>query len=104
MPITARIEIQKSPAGYSYREEVKYPDWPNPAITTGGYRTLAVTIWKCALHAEERNYRILSFSVNGREVDSPWIFAKVENALRGSPLDYRLRGMRKYLLEENKGA
>lgn len=95
---SATVEIQKRQRDWGYTITVKYPDWPKPVITGGGESTLKSALWHTVLHCLDGDLEIESVTVKGKAMPLAEVCERVEQALHGSVLNYRLEGVRKALL------
>lgn len=98
---TIRAKITKNRGrGWSCATYIKYPDWPNEAVTHTGYRTLKSTLWHLVLHCMDLGAELTTVHVKGSLMPKAVILERVCQALAGGVLSYKLPAVREYLSQE----
>lgn len=97
MQTTMRLEIQKHNRGWSCTSIVKYPGWSNDAITNSGQSTLASVLWHKVGRCIDLDAKLLSITVNGKDMPFDKVWEIVYKALVDGGLAYELPKIKKLL-------
>ena len=80
------LSITKSQRGWSVKSTVRYPGWPNPAVTHSGHRTLATALWQ----AISLDMAVVGVTVKGNPISNQRAFEIISKALSGGTLAHQL--------------
>jgi len=98
MDTTMRIVIAKNQyRGWSCTTHVKYSDWPNEVVTGAGYPTLKSALWHTVLDCMDLGAKLLSVTVNDRNMSFWEVWRRISLALADGPLAHVLPDINKLL-------
>lgn len=95
---TMRIEIRKNQyGGWGCTTFVKHPEFPNEAVTNVGYSTLKSALWHLMIWCTDKDCKLLSVTVKGKDIPFGKVWEIVCKALTGGALAYNLPRIKELL-------